>query len=165
MIPQIKKILYATDLSENARHAFHYAAEFSNRFGAEITVFHVIEELSPQMNFQMVDLLGEERWDELQRTKKEEIVDSIRKKLEAVCKDMDSQHLSCPFTVGDVKVVFGHPVEEIIAESKAVPYDLIVMGTHGHGVLAGAMMGSTAMRVVRRSQIPVTVVRLPKVKS
>ena len=62
----------------------------------------------------------------------------------------------------DVKVRNGHPVEEIIAESIASDYDVIVMGTHGHGILAGAMMGSTAMRVVRRSHVPVMVIRLPK---
>jgi len=61
-----------------------------------------------------------------------------------------------------LKVRNGHPVEEIIAESIASDYDVIVMGTHGHGILAGAMMGSTAMRVVRRSHVPVMGVRLQK---
>jgi nucleotide-binding universal stress UspA family protein len=36
------------------------------------------------------------------------------------------------------------------------------MGTHGHGTLADAMMGSTARRVLRRSAKPVLVVRLPE---
>jgi nucleotide-binding universal stress UspA family protein len=36
------------------------------------------------------------------------------------------------------------------------------MGTHGHGTLADAMMGSTARRVLRRSKKPVLVVRLPE---
>lgn len=46
MIPDIKKILYATDLSENARYALGYAAALANRFDAQITVLHVAEELS-----------------------------------------------------------------------------------------------------------------------
>jgi nucleotide-binding universal stress UspA family protein len=165
MIPDIKKILYATDLSDNARHAYGYAVSIANRFGAEITVLHVIEELSQQLSFQMVDLLGEEKWQELQKSRSQEVIGSIRKKLEAFCKDMDTQNASCPFAVSEIKVIFGNPVEEIINESNAAPYDLVVMGTYGHGVLAGAMMGSTAMRVVRRSVVPVTVVRLPKNKS
>ncbi|MFZ3047102.1 MAG: universal stress protein [Desulfatirhabdiaceae bacterium] len=164
MIPDIKKILYATDLSDNARHAYGYAASIANRFGAEITVLHVIEELSQQLSFQMVDLLGEEKWQELQKSRSQEVVGSIRKKLDAFCRDMDTQNAACPFAVSEIKVIFGNPVEEIINESNAAPYDLVVMGTYGHGVLAGAMMGSTAMRVVRRSVVPVTVVRLPKNK-
>ena len=165
MIPDIKKILYATDLSDNARHAYGYAASIANRFGAEITVLHIIEELSQQLSFQMVDLLGEEKWQELQKSRSQEAAGTIRKKLEAFCRDMDTQNAACPFAVSEIKVIFGNPVEEIINESNAAPYDLVVMGTYGHGVLAGAMMGSTAMRVVRRSVVPVTVVRLPKNKS
>jgi nucleotide-binding universal stress UspA family protein len=36
------------------------------------------------------------------------------------------------------------------------------MGTHGHGILEEAIIGSTARRVVRRSKKPVLVVRLPE---
>ncbi|MGD8721592.1 MAG: universal stress protein, partial [Desulfobacterales bacterium] len=47
MLPDIKIILYATDLSENARRAFGYAASLANRYGAKIIVLHVIEDFSP----------------------------------------------------------------------------------------------------------------------
>jgi len=46
ILPDIKKILYATDLSENSRHAFAYAAGIANRYEAGVTVLFVIEELS-----------------------------------------------------------------------------------------------------------------------
>jgi nucleotide-binding universal stress UspA family protein len=163
MIPDIKKILYATDLSDNARYALGYAVSIANRFDAKITVLHVIEEISQQLSFQMVDLLGEEKWQELQKSRSQETVQTLRNKIEVFCRD--AQNSQCPLVISEIKVVFGHPVEEIISESTSAPYDLVVMGTHGHGVLAGAMLGSTAMRVVRRSVVPVTVVRLPKIKS
>ena len=41
MIPEIKKILYTTDLSQNARYAFGYAASLANRYDAGITILHV----------------------------------------------------------------------------------------------------------------------------
>lgn len=160
MFPEIKKILYATDLSENAKHAFGYAASFSNRFGAAITVFHVIEELNPQITFQMMDLLGDEKWREIQGARKLEAGELIRKRLQDFCKKEGENNAACSFLVNEIKVSTGHPVEEIIEEAHKGGYDLVVMGTHGHGILAGAMMGSTAMRVLRRSRIPVTVVRL-----
>jgi nucleotide-binding universal stress UspA family protein len=162
MIPEIKTILYATDLSENAQYAFGYAVSLANRHDAKVVVLHVIEEISHQMNMQVADLLGEEKWQELQRTRKKEVVETLVRKIEAFCAETAADDKSCPFTVTDIKVRNGHPVEEIIAESIASDYDVIVMGTHGHGILAGAMMGSTAMRVVRRSHVPVMVIRLPK---
>jgi nucleotide-binding universal stress UspA family protein len=162
MIPEIKTILYATDLSENAQYAFGYAVSLANRYDAKIVVLHVIEDISHQMNMQVADLLGAEKWQELQRTRKKEVVDILVHKIESFCAETAAADASCPFTVADIKVRNGHPVEEIIAESIASDYDVIVMGTHGHGMLAGAMMGSTAMRVVRRSHVPVMVIRLPK---
>ncbi len=162
MIPEIKTILYATDLSENAQYAFGYAVSLANRYDAQIVVLHVIEDISHQMNMQVADLLGAEKWQELQRTRKKEVVETLVRKIEAFCTETAAADESCPFTVTDIKARNGHPVEEIIAESIASDYDVIVMGTHGHGILAGAMMGSTAMRVVRRSHVPVMVIRLPK---
>jgi nucleotide-binding universal stress UspA family protein len=41
---QIKKILYATDLSETAVHAFSYAVSLANMYGAGITILHVLAE-------------------------------------------------------------------------------------------------------------------------
>lgn len=162
MIPEIKTILYATDLSENSQYAFRYAASLANRYDAKIVVLHVIEDISHQMNMQVADMLGAEKWQELQRTRKKEVVEILVRKIDAFCKETAAADQSCPFTVTDIKVRNGHPVEEIIAESIASDYDVVIMGTHGHGILAGAMMGSTAMRVVRRSHVPVMVIRLPK---
>jgi nucleotide-binding universal stress UspA family protein len=162
MIPEIKNILYTTDLSENARFAFGYAVSLANRYDARIVVLHVIEDISYQMEAQVADLRGAEKWRELQGTRKKKVVETLVHKTEAFCAETAAAHESCPFTITDIKVRNGHPVEEIIAESVASDYDVIVMGTHGHGILAGAMMGSTAMRVVRRSHVPVMVIRLPK---
>lgn len=36
MVPKIKKILYATDMSEHARYAFSYAADLAQRYAASI---------------------------------------------------------------------------------------------------------------------------------
>ncbi|MBW1819113.1 MAG: universal stress protein, partial [Deltaproteobacteria bacterium] len=67
MIPEIKKILYATDLSENARYAFSYATSLANRYGAGITILHVLQDLSPYRDSLVVNVLGEERWSELRK--------------------------------------------------------------------------------------------------
>ena len=65
----------------------------------------------------------------------------------------------------DVDVRLGHPVEEIQRKAQEEGYDLIVMGSHGHGTLLEAvpfMIGDTVTRVLRRSRVPVMVVQLPQ---
>jgi nucleotide-binding universal stress UspA family protein len=64
-----------------------------------------------------------------------------------------------------VVVKMGDPVEQIIEEAEAGDYDLIVMGSHGHGPVRAAMMGDTVNRMVKRSKIPVLVVRVPEGKN
>jgi nucleotide-binding universal stress UspA family protein len=43
VIPQIKKILYATDLSKNSSYAFFYATDMAKRHNAKIVILHVVQ--------------------------------------------------------------------------------------------------------------------------
>jgi nucleotide-binding universal stress UspA family protein len=43
MIPEIKKILYATDLSKNSSYAFQYAADMAKKHNARIVILHSVE--------------------------------------------------------------------------------------------------------------------------
>ena len=42
-LPQIKKILFTTDLSPETRNAFNYAVGIANRYGARLTLLFVME--------------------------------------------------------------------------------------------------------------------------
>lgn len=53
----------------------------------------------------------------------------------------------------------GPVVESILAQCDRLQCDSIVMGTHGHGPLAGAFLGSVATGVVHGAAVPVTLVR------
>ena len=97
MIPEIKRILYATDLSENAKHAFTYAATIANRFDAKITIIHVIETISKNAERQIAEFLGKDHWNEIQKNKKQEYIESIKKRLNDFCEEMSSSLKSCPF--------------------------------------------------------------------
>ncbi len=164
MIPTIKKILYATDLSENALYAFGYAASLANRYDAGITILHVVEEMSPSLSTHIVDLLGEERWRDMLEKNTEELLNRVKDRLDKFSEDMKADLVDSPFTVDDIIVRQGRPSEMILLQAETIPYDMIVMGTHGYGLLAGALMGSTARRVVRRTETPVMVIRLPEEK-
>ena len=160
MIPEIKKIFYATDLSENARHSFGYAASLANSYGAGITMLHVLEDVSAYQDSLVINVIGEQKWDELRKNKEQVVLDTIRERLEKFCEDVSRELPACPFITDDIIVKIGNPVEEILREVDANGCDIVVMGTRGHGIMADAMMGSTSRRVLRRCKKPVLVVRL-----
>jgi nucleotide-binding universal stress UspA family protein len=162
MIPEIKKILYTTDLSKNARFAFSYAASLANQYGAKVTIFHVLEDLPAGSKGLVTSVIGDTRWQELKKRNEEEVLDTIKMRLKNFCEDMGAELKDCPFIVDNILVKIGQPVQEILDLAKSTNFDIVVMGTHGQGILADAMMGSTARRVIRRSEIPVLVIRLPE---
>ena len=59
----------------------------------------------------------------------------------------------------DHHISVGDPGEVIVSYAQANRCDEIVMGTHGRGALAGAVMGSVARNVVQHSALPVVLVK------
>ena len=55
--------------------------------------------------------------------------------------------------------VAGRAADEILRTAKAEKVALIAMGSHGHGSLAGAVMGSVSQRVVAACDVPVLLVK------
>jgi nucleotide-binding universal stress UspA family protein len=162
MVPEFKRILYATDLSENARYAFGYAASLADRYNAQVTVLHVLEDISTTFNMHISGYLGDAQWAQLQVEKEGTLLDTITERLNAFCSEAQDRMKECKFIVEKILVVKGVPAEEILGQAEANDVDIIVMGTHGYGVFKDALMGGTARRVVRRSPAPVMVVRLPE---
>jgi len=162
MIPNIKKILYATDLSKNAEYAFGYAASLANRYGAGITLLHVLEDMSPYRDSLMMNILGEEKWKSLMETNKGKIIHDLKDRLGKFCESISAQIPACPFITDEILVRIGNPVEVILEQAEKSNCDLVVMGSRGHGVLADAVIGSVSRRVLRQCKKPVLIVRLPK---
>jgi nucleotide-binding universal stress UspA family protein len=55
--------------------------------------------------------------------------------------------------------VVGNPAIDILKMAKKDKSHMIVMGTHGHGLLGRMLMGSVAQRVVAESDLPVLLVQ------
>lgn len=53
----------------------------------------------------------------------------------------------------------GHAAETIAAFSEKGKFDLLVMGSHGHGTLTNLVMGSVATKVIAKCGTPVLLVR------
>ena len=162
MVPEIKNILFPTDMSDTSNYAFRYAASLANCYEASITILHVLKDPKPTSESLVTNFLGEKNWLEIVDRNKTEVVEKIRSRLEKFCDETKAELTSCPFLIEEVIVRIGNPVKEILIVAENQYYDLVIMGAHGHGALAGAVMGSVSRRVVRRSMTPVLVVRLPE---
>jgi nucleotide-binding universal stress UspA family protein len=55
--------------------------------------------------------------------------------------------------------VTGSPPAEILRAVKREKAHMVVMGTHGHGLLGRALMGSIAQRVITDCDVPVLLVK------
>ena len=53
----------------------------------------------------------------------------------------------------------GEPGDEIGSYATKHKFDLIIMGSHGHGLLGNLLLGSTATRVLASCKVPVLVIR------
>ena len=163
MIPEINKILYTTDLSENAKYAFGYAMSLANRYGAAITILYVLH-VSPTSYSLVTGIIGEEEWDKLRQNKEQGVLDTIKDRIKNFCMEASAEIPSCSFITDEIIVKTGNPAEEILLQADVGDYDLVVMGARGHGIMTGVMVGSISRRVVKRCKKPVLVVHLPEGK-
>jgi nucleotide-binding universal stress UspA family protein len=153
MIPKIKKILYATDLSDGASQAFGYAISLALSNDAKISIITVYEKMTHNTNIEM-------RSDDF-KTAKIKLAEEIASRLSHYFEKEKNGAGEYEKLIENIYINYGLPEVEITEKAKQENYDLIVMGTHGHGFLFSALIGSTAKKVVQISEVPVLVVRLP----
>ncbi len=143
---RLKRLLVPTDFSDSARLALRYACSFAQEYEAELLLVHVVENVAVGY---ANDLFPVPMAEVVQ-----ELTSYARAELDSLAKDVEGQGIR-------VRVVLtqGKPSAEILhlaAEEKA---DMIVLGTHGKGMLDQAIFGSTTERVVRKAPCPVLSVR------
>jgi nucleotide-binding universal stress UspA family protein len=161
MIPQIKKILYATDLSKNSVYAYRYAMNMAEKYNAEIVILHVIEPIPPQVKHYVSIYVDEAKWEEKIKTEQETAINQIKKRLQEFCKRESQDDPRCLLLVSKILVQPGHPVEEILQAAEEEACEVIILGTHGKGFLKQTFLGSVARSVLDRSRRPVFIIPLP----
>ncbi|MBW2296629.1 MAG: universal stress protein [Deltaproteobacteria bacterium] len=165
MVPDIKRILYATDLSDTARHAVRYACSIGHQYNAKVTLLHVIpdivEEISMGTGVNLADHMGKKEWESFNKNGIEAAKIAIHNRIKETSRRVTREIPQCPLNEENVEVRVGNPVEQILYTTRKGNYDLIIMGTHGHGKLGQSIIGSVAGEVIRRCSKPVMVVRLP----
>ena len=165
----VKKILYATDLSDTAFHAFAYAVSLANSYGAGITILHVMFE-DPDIESKVAPYIGDDQWEEIKQQHYQEAREAligkkrdnvaIHEVLHSFTERVKASDEAQSFATDEIIVERGNPAEQIVRVADDRNCDIIVMGSHGHGVIEDALLGSTARRVLRLATKPVLVVRL-----
>jgi len=135
----IKTILAATDLSDSSRDATHRAGLLCREHGAQLELLHVLENLPPLAMLTMDQVLANARME-------------LEKEAGAVL----SAEFACHLTVET-----GKDFVTIVRRARKILADLIVVGAHGHHVLRDYILGTTAEKLIRKSALPVLVVKQP----
>jgi nucleotide-binding universal stress UspA family protein len=141
----MKKILVPTDFSYNALQAAAFAAEMAQKANATIYLIHVLEGGNEKI-FQPLPLY--DKYKDLSLSDRKEELEAFEDKVSQLYPEV---RIKAEIT--------GHaPVGGIIAYSRTVGADLIVMGTKGATRLKEVFMGSVAAGVIQKSEIPVLAV-------
>lgn len=136
-------LLAAVDFSPGTEAMMQRAMDLADRYGARLSVIHVVEYLPVAMDTEMMlpPLAGVE----------EQLLENARKRLEQLTQGLGAEQAARYVELGSTKL-------EILRVAEAQGVDLIVVGSHGRHGLA-RMLGSTASAVLQGAQCDVLAVR------
>jgi nucleotide-binding universal stress UspA family protein len=135
-----KKLLVAYDGSEDSKKALEIALELSRKFGSEVHLLTIIEQLP-----HYAATIGEVK------EALAEITKEIEKRQTLVCEDAREQgvEIKC-------RILPGHEVEAIIAYAQKGNFDALLLGRKGQSAILHTQSGSTAVQITTHA--PCTVI-------
>jgi nucleotide-binding universal stress UspA family protein len=159
MVPEIRKILFTSDLTETSKHAFSYALSMAARYKAQMVFLYVMEEVPGNVRAfidqEVIDRVRREAAAEARTTlvgKRRDmaaIQASLKQFYDVNLKDLENAGEAVG--PGEVVVAEGNIVETIIQTAEEHDCDAIVLGSRRRGALAELMFGSVVKGVLRRS--------------
>ncbi|MBK8502596.1 MAG: universal stress protein [Saprospiraceae bacterium] len=143
----MQKVLFPTDFSPAAEHAFVYALHLTQKIGGAITTLHAYE--PPDIRgVAMPNLL-----DEIYESVKTEEFEDYQKSVEQLRKIAEAHHLEAlPM---DHVMQKGPSIRVILNTAKKEKSGLIVMGTKGASGLKEVFLGSIAGEIMEKANCPV----------
>ena len=162
MLPQIKKILYATGMGPGAPYVFRYALTLANQHDAQIIAISALEPLSTFAQ-SLVELhISHEQSEQIHNTAQAQSKERLRQRVEQLCEKECADDQLCTRRVSEIRIEDGQPAQVILDVAKEEAVDLIIMGAHRHTVIGDAMLGTTTHKVLHSASQPVLVVRIPE---
>ena len=141
-VVMFKKIVWATDGSEAADQALEIATRMASEAGGEVLAVHCIEMTFPGKATGRVQTYADE--------------DDVKTKIERQTTQLSADGVPARMEVTHVEARGTAPaVAEIAREQNG---EVIVVGTRGHGPIAGVLLGSVTQRLLHDAPCPVLVV-------
>lgn len=147
----MKIIVAAVDFSNATPGVLHNASKLAKAFGSQLHLIHILE---PQVPYTAYGFTPDEFpavpfYDDEIRIRATRKLDELKAGMVAEVPDVVTQ------------LVDGSPLHTIVEYVKEVKPDLVVLGAHGHGVVASLLLGSVAEGMVRKAVIPTLIVPAP----
>lgn len=139
------KITAALDFSETSQRILDAVETYARKLDAEVFLIHV-EPPEP-------DFIG---YDPGPQTVRDQVAHSARG--EHVELQKAARSLEAKGVKTTPLLVQGPFSASILAEADRLGADLIIIGSHGHGMLHDVLVGSTSEGVLKKSRIPVLVI-------
>ena len=145
----IKKVLVPIDFSDYSKSALKYAADFAQKFNAEMILIYVVEPVIYPPDFSLgqiaIPSINTE-WDIKAKEELDKLADT---------------EISNAITVKTI-IKTGKPFIEVIETASEEDVDIIIIASHGHSGMEHILFGSTAEKVVRKAPCPVLTLREPR---
>lgn len=143
----MRKILAATDFSENANRAINFAADLAEELNASKTIINVIQYVPGIVTggSEAGITLPEDYFVEM-RKMSEQAMTQVVNKIKGIKPNLAISSI----------IKTGSPTNEIISIAKN--YDTIVIGHSDQNSLRDAFMGNTSERIVNMTKRPVLVI-------
>jgi len=173
MLPEIKKILYTTDLGEGTRPVVQFAVSLAEKLNVELYLLHVVAPLTDSDSLLIEAYLSEETEHKVQELTarmredaSKQVLDKIKRRVERFCtEDFAATAEQRQRLIDNVRVVSGPPAETIVQEAEELGVDLIIVGSHAGFSLKRAFLGSTARKLTHLSKKPVLVVPMAETET
>jgi nucleotide-binding universal stress UspA family protein len=146
-------VLAAIDYSEGSRVSLIWAIDFADKIKAPLYILHVVHDSAE-------DPGAYRKGEDNLILPIEEIAAKRMKKFMAAIREL--KPASGALKNAKTKLVSGLPAKRILSIAKKIKASHLVVGCQGENGKHRFLMGSVAERVVKKSKIPVTTVRMRK---
>jgi len=135
---EIRRILCPIDRSDTSGHALEYGLMLARWYGASVTALEIVWITVPPVSASAQPALSPAQ------------VEAFSDELKAFVSARDASGVDVTSQIGQ-----GPVIASILQEAKALPADLIVLGTHGHTGVERFLLGSVAEKTLRKAPCPV----------
>ncbi len=163
MLPQLKTILYCTQMGPNTPYVFRWAASLARNLDAQIIVLHVIEGIRKDDTKLVEGYTGEGSLSEVVSEQEQFSENRLRARVEEFCRKASAEHFQKERITG-ILVIRGKVRQVILEQIEKHKPDIVVMGAHAQATMIERLMGSSTQQVISESPVPVLVVQVPEGK-